>query len=161
MARRRDGAALVVGDGTLDDVVLAFLCGDGTGTPFDDDGPFGDRVAAERAWEHARRPVWASPYREEVWPPGAAGVYDGLRSRVEAAGNSVRSVAELRDLAVEDLADLARFRREKPRAAEQAGAGLDEYDGALRRLLEVLEVDGRTPSMEAWTALFDRRIRGA
>lgn len=145
-----------------DDVMLAFLSGDGTDTPFDDDdGPFPDRESAARSWEWARGVVWASAYREEVWPPGAAAAYDGLRSRVEAAGHSVRVVAELRDLAVEDLADVVRFRREKPKAAQQAGAGLDDYETALRRLLESLEADKHVPSAEAWTALFDRRTRGA
>lgn len=140
--------------------MLAFLHGDGTEMPFEDQGPYADRVTARRAWQFARGMVWASAYREEVWPPGAAAAFDGLRSRVEAAGFQARQVEDLRDLAVEDLADVARFRRESPKEAQQAGSELDEYDDALRRLLEVLEADRRVPSMEAWSALFERRVRG-
>lgn len=158
MARRR-GVAEAVGE--LDDVVLAFLCGDGTYTPFDQDGPFADRESARRGWQRVRGTVWSSAYREEVWPPAAAVEFDGLKSRVEARGTGIGSVAELRDLVIDDLADVARFRRERASDAADAGAGLDEYDEALRRLLEVLETDGRTPTFEAWSALFGRRRRGA
>lgn len=158
MARRRGTAEAA---GGLDDVVLAFLYGDGTEGPFDDDVPFADRESARRAWPHVRRAVWASAERDEVWPPGAAGAYDGLTSRVSARGYAHTSVEEVRELAVQDLADVARFRREQPRAAADAGAGLDEYDEALRRLLEVMEADGRAPTMEAWSALFERGRRGS
>lgn len=158
MARRK-GVASAAGD--LAEVVLSFLFTDGTYDIFDDEGVFPDADSARQGWEHVRRAVWASPERTEVWPPEAAAAYDGLRSRIETQGHGTKSVSGLRDLIVDDLADVARFRREKPRAASAAGAGLDEYDQALRRLLEVLESDGRVPTMEAWSTLFGRGQRGA
>jgi len=106
-----------------------------------------------------RRAVWASSERPDVFPPGGA-AYDGLVSRVNARGQSVASVAELRGLAVADLADVSALRREQPAAAAQAGAGLDEYEAALLRLLETLELDCRTPPWEVWQRLFERPRRG-
>jgi hypothetical protein len=166
VARRRSAIAaerVAEGDGGL------FLYTDGLSGVFDDDDAFPDVESARAAWQTVRAAIWAHPDRDTVFPPPGA-VHDGLSSRVQRLGfvrgpGTVQRQRQVvidayRDDAVADLADVQQLRRERPTAARQVAAQLEEYDAALRRLLEVLE-DGSPPTMEIWDGLFLRRRHGA
>lgn len=153
MARRKDE--------TLDGRWLAgelgdlFLISDGVGAVFDWQVPevYPTSEFAAVAWERVRVRTWQHPDRDEVWPPAGA-VHDGLVSRTARCGLSALAPA-VQEAVVADLADVERFRADRPDAAEAIAAELDEYTRACELIAGLAARPGE--SLDAWVQITTRR----
>jgi hypothetical protein len=116
-----------------------FLDGDGVSPMLDGDDVYDNVFLARGAWQLVRADTWRHPWREEMWPPEGAIVYDGITADARryrpGLGPHDGWLEKVRAAVEADIASVERFRQNNPEAAAEVADELDEYVDDLRGLL--------------------------
>lgn len=129
----------------LGDDAAVFVCTDGTYELVFGDDYYPNRILAKAAWQQCRRASWAHEWRDSMWPPKGAQVYDDIGASAddlrpwERSDDPARTLAEFRSAIEDDEASVTAFRLNDPDAADEVDDFLDIYLGDLRGLLSIVE----------------------
>jgi hypothetical protein len=130
---------------SLGDDAEVFLDTDGTYWLMFNEDYYENRILARAAWQRCRRASWAHEWRDTMWPPVAAQVYDGVGATADEVRPWQRSddpagtLDEFRAAVEADIASVTAFRLNDPDAADEVDDYLDVYLADLRGLLGIVE----------------------